>query len=923
MSITFAQPAWGWLAALLALAAALAAARMRRSWRWRITALLLPLCAAACVAAALSRPLLTQSRDERIVLLLDLSASTRTSPWRDPQWVRALVEKRLGPRRPVTIVGFARRPRLLAQEITANDASAWPPRWDPDGGGSDGRPGGAGAKTEAAEEDVPVSDLRAALAWRAGDDDHAPRWIVTDGLLDPPPAVPFPTAWTIVPPAAVDAGITDVAVRPAGEGLELLARVRITGNPQSPAASESTSPRALHYLLEVRRDGELLASSPVSFSIPPPPLLLPAAGGASSAVSVVDSARWITLADPRAAPSEVHHYALTVRGSGAGPSADLDPWPENNSASISWVPGSRDPVSTRPSEERRVLVLTASPSAESPFQGLPDARIVSVGSFQQKAWQLAADGWQAIALDDVPLQSPFTADPRPSLTPGQVKTLERFVRDTGGGLLIAGRRNSFASGHYAEAGPEGATGGLEGLSPVWSRPHEGGGGLQVVFLLDASGSMNEAVALQPETRGAAVQERGTADGTRFRLLAQNVQQAAALLAADDRLAIITFNGGADRLADGTAASVRPMLAAALGGVMPTGTTAPDAALGELRAVLAEPPGTSPSSRLVILVTDGEIPAMAIDRWEALLAAQVGVRLVIIAPPPAPGSLVQRLVQAVPGAALYPAAAPGAWEGLLRRIVSREVDGGAHDTPLPWQAAVDWLQPRGGEASRWMDVWIKPESTLLVRGDPTPATGTRPLAALVQRGLGQVAAIAMSGKDDRALLDQLLTRVAAAPGDRRFAVMLRKGPSSAAPPGDDTGGSGWRLIADGADANGFIDGERLAANLFLPDRPEPVRITMRQTAPGHYEAAAEGAVAATVFREASSPVLLGRVPIPSVETGEWPASFSQGLQVADNSLALPAEGEGRWNPAPTGSLPLATALQVLAVGCALAALLLRR
>ena len=40
------------------------------------------------------------------MILLDVSASTRQSPWRDPAWVRKLAEARLGPERRVTVVGF-------------------------------------------------------------------------------------------------------------------------------------------------------------------------------------------------------------------------------------------------------------------------------------------------------------------------------------------------------------------------------------------------------------------------------------------------------------------------------------------------------------------------------------------------------------------------------------------------------------------------------------------------------------------------------------------------------------------------------------------------------------------------------------------------------------------------------------------------
>ena len=141
----------------------------RLAGRWRVVSLVLPALAGVAIAGAVARPVLRyESRARNVVILLDLSGSTRASPWRDPKWVRALAQRRLEAEVTVSVVGFAGTTRMLVDHVALDDEARWPTVWpvvDPDD----------------------VSDVTGALAWRSSEEARgaeavAPRWLITDGL---------------------------------------------------------------------------------------------------------------------------------------------------------------------------------------------------------------------------------------------------------------------------------------------------------------------------------------------------------------------------------------------------------------------------------------------------------------------------------------------------------------------------------------------------------------------------------------------------------------------------------------------------------------------------------------------------------------------------------------------------------------------
>src|SRR5690242_15406072 len=123
MSMSIAQPFWGTAAAAILLIAGvlgMSRAFRQRSWRWR-SGMMLPLLAACFAALALAG--ISIGRTPDVVILLDVSLSTRNSPWRDPAWVQALAEKRLGARRHVTVVAFASGQQIVFDGTTGG---TWP-----------------------------------------------------------------------------------------------------------------------------------------------------------------------------------------------------------------------------------------------------------------------------------------------------------------------------------------------------------------------------------------------------------------------------------------------------------------------------------------------------------------------------------------------------------------------------------------------------------------------------------------------------------------------------------------------------------------------------------------------------------------------------------------------------------------------------
>jgi Mg-chelatase subunit ChlD len=128
-----------------------------------------------------------------------------------------------------------------------------------------------------------------------------------------------------------------------------------------------------------------------------------------------------------------------------------------------------------------VLWVTEDPAASSPLITALDARglAVDVQSAQipLDAGRLA--GYGSVVLHNVPASH---------FAERQLRELERYVRELGGGLVLVGGDSSFGLGGYAETL-------LEEISPLQVRApeHALSPGIAMALVIDKSGSMNEQV----------------------------------------------------------------------------------------------------------------------------------------------------------------------------------------------------------------------------------------------------------------------------------------------------------------------------------------------------------------------------------------------------------------------------------------------
>lgn len=807
MSLTWTCP-W-WLLGLLVLAgfAALLLAR-RHSTHWRTVCVYLPTLAGACFLLALAGPQWQHAPAARhIVVLLDLSPSTRSSPWQSPGWVRGFLSNHLGTQTRVSIVGFADAPQVLLADAGLQNPQDWPAQW----------PRVAGT----------TSNLAAALRWRAGEDDRRPRWVITDGLLDVSPlaAEERALALTVAAPAAPDAGVTGLQALPDGRGVRLQAQVTVTG--------------PLHITAEFLRGGTLLARRDV---------ILEAAG--TQVLSVRDEQM----------PSAPLLYEVRL----AAPRGRLDDWPENDRATI-LAPAAGPP---------RVMMVTNRPV----LPPLPSdtLQVVSPRDLPRSLGELASV--QGLVLLDI-----AAAD----LGPDAPALLDRYVRQTGGGLLLVGGQHAFGPGGYAGTV-------LETLAPLSSTPPERPP-LRVVFLLDASGSMGEAAP-------------GGAGQRKFKFVIEGVNAASGLLKDTDLITAIAFGERTRVLASGEKKAVQTKLSAALRDIVPSGPTDPDQALPLFTDELD-------AHTMVILLTDGEIPRMDIPRWSDALARSKA-RLTLVAPPTGPGTL-ESLAEKTK-AAWLPTNDPTEWPALLRRAVELPILGKARENPVRWQGVRQ--ESLAGTTSRWVETWLKREATAWAGPVEMPPAAGAPRAAVVRRGLGQVGALSFAAEG--AAYQQLMTlmqqEILAPAGDRRYSASAQRRDGR------------WVVRVAGHDEQGFFNGQRLVLDALAAGGASTT-LPLEQIGPGEYEAVLPETIGTfrgiISRRDNGAGQLVARLNPPALPAAEWPANAVprevppearvQRIGVAETLIT-------QWRPRLAGTRRnLAPGAALLGAALLLAALWLRR
>ena len=692
-----------------------------------------------------SGPVLLRSQESRhVVLLIDISAAARTAPWKTPAGLRKILRNSLKPGTRVTLVIFARYPHLVADNVRVGSARNWPLRWP---------------KTVGI-----CGNLRRALCWRAtlplNAISHLPRWLFTTDAdrwnIAPGWKPPYQLALTAIRPGLADAGVIALGVTPlpgaaVGKvGFNIRVRIAATGKiPIRALVLRSGTPVA-NAAIVFRHAGErtlLLRDYPPDYHANPP------------------------------------RYTVRLQ--------THDPWPEDDYASI-YAP---------PIGAMHILLVTNHATAPSPLlqskvkaakrtpiitRIMPAAIPIGPGSLARLT------NFQAIVLDNIS---------RSSFPAGGGTLLEKYVREAGGGLLIAGSSRAFGPGGYGLPSASGSVWPVEKISPLSALPPTRPP-LSVVFLLDSSGSMGQKV---PDSGGQ----------TRFDVAAGSVAAAATLLKPQDGISVLTFAGEARQILSGRVRLIKSKIHSTLAEVKPTGPTNPNAALPLLRRLLR------PRS-LLILLTDGHIPSISIHKWITMLDREQ-TRLVVVAgnhhTSPALAALLRHT-----HAQLAVTHNPGSWSRLLRQSVYQYLAGQPQSSPLLWH----WnTNSPGGTTVNWIRTWLKAGASDIANGQNPKHLGKKafPLAAWWRRGVGKVGAICFTDESDAfaPCVARLLTTIASPKGRRWVHIRTQRIDGR------------WHISADEQKKGQFINNAEIALHLLGAQASDAKRLfTFRQTAPGYYD-----------------------------------------------------------------------------------------
>ena len=227
-----------------------------------------------------------------------------------------------------------------------------------------------------------------------------------------------------------------------------------------------------------------------------------------------------------------------------------------------------------------VVALSRTPARVSPLGLLPGVRLV----------MQTPDASSPLAQADLILLDNLARD---DLGEVRIDQISRAVRDSGAGLLVLGGRRSFGPGGYAGSG-------LDALLPVASDPEERGtAGISLSIVLDASGSMAEAV--QGETK--------------FRRAVKAILPIPSL-GPSDRLEVITFREEPERVVPLKAVASQAEIREVLLGAVPGGGTRLFPALAQ---ALEDLRGEGDRVRHVVVLSDGrsEEGDDVWEGWEAI------------------------------------------------------------------------------------------------------------------------------------------------------------------------------------------------------------------------------------------------------------------------------------------------------------------
>lgn len=434
----------------------------------------------------------------------------------------------------------------------------------------------------------------------------------------------------------------------------------------------------------------------------------------------------------------------------------MDLWPENDGAGMI------------PSREvgERWWVGVGAPTGwrELPAEGLP----ADAGSYLRPA---------VIVLNNIAAGQ---------LTELVQQRLEQYVRDLGGGLVIAGGDRAFAAGGYGGSR-------LEVLSPLSS--YAPGATVHWVILADSSGSM-----------------AGRVDGrTRWDIAREAMQDLVGRLPPEDLLSVGSFSDQVVWWSKGKKVKEtgRPEK-----DVSPHGPTNLSAALEQ---VIREADGGLPEQ--LLLMTDGQAPPPDEEKLVAQLKkADIHLNLLAIGQGEAMGVLRRAALRT--GGSVVEEFDPGRWVGSagewLRGAMAREMEHG--QVRMQWIGPGRWANQNLGA---WNRTWLKAGANLW--GLAEREEDRIPLVAQWQVGLGKVASMAFAAMAED--VEEVAKQVAQPPKDPVWQVDWKMGGK-------------MDVIVESAGGS-FINDAKLMLRMVMPDGQGDERlIPIPQTAPGRYELSLE-------------------------------------------------------------------------------------
>ena len=318
----------------------------------------------------------------------------------------------------------------------------------------------------------------------------------------------------------------------------------------------------------------------------------------------------------------------------------------------------------------------------------------------------------AVVLDNVPAWA--------ALGEAAARRLAARVEEGGLGLLVLGGDASFSSGGYAQSP-------LEAVLPVESRAARRRP-LEIVFVIDSSGSMNE-----------------TSAGVRKITVAkQAVLQLRPVLAEADRVGIVAF-AGEPRVVS----PLRPLAAwddlrLALLALEAGGGTRLTPALEAARGLFPPARPDHPAARHVLLLSDGRSEDFDVERLAAAYRAAGTSASAVAAGQDADRARLGRLAHETGGRLYVQADLARLAETFLRDVALARGEGlKAGPAPAAWRAARPiWeaAQAPLPDVPAWNPTRVKEGASLHWA---SPAAGGRaevPLLASWRRGMGVVAAM---------------------------------------------------------------------------------------------------------------------------------------------------------------------------------------